>query len=168
MPANFALQLAALRLVPGIADTDLFLALARPEDARLLAEATGLLLESGTLRDPTLTINVSSGSLGAILAASDVVLGQGGTANLQALGLGKPVVTFLAEGTTASRAARNAALMGDARVLVDRDPAAMAGALTRLLADDADRMRRGAIGRERMGPPGAIDAIVAELGHWRA
>jgi uncharacterized protein (TIGR03492 family) len=163
MRDNFATQLAALREMPDIGDTDLFLALARPDDARLLADSSGLILEAGMLRDPTLTIQVTSGSLGAVLAAADIVLGQGGTANLQALGLGKPVVTFLAEGTTKSRAARNAALMGDARVLVERDPAAMARAMTALLADDADRARRGAIGRERMGPPGAIDAIVAEL-----
>ncbi len=163
MRGNFAVQLAALRQVPDIADIDLFIALARPDDARALADSSGLILEAGMLRDPAITIQVTSGSLGAVLAASDVVLGQGGTANLQALGLGKPAVTFLAAGTTASRAARNAALMGDARVLVERDPAAMAGALTALLADDTDRTRRGAIGRDRMGPPGAIDAIVAEL-----
>ena len=41
----------------------------------------------------------------------------------------------------------------------------MTGAVTKplLMHDEADRMRRGAIGKERMGPPGAIDAVVAEL-----
>jgi uncharacterized protein (TIGR03492 family) len=163
MRENFAVQLAALRLVSDIEDVDLFVALARPEDAAALASAAGLTLGGDLMSDGTLQFNVSSGSLGAVLAASDLVLGQGGTANLQALGLGRPVVTFLAEGTTASRAARNAALTGDSRVVVERDPAAIAGALQQLLADAADRARRGAIGRERMGGPGAIDAIIEEL-----
>lgn len=163
MRENFALQLAALRLVPSIAQTDLFVALARPEDAAALAEATGLTLGDGTLGDGSLTIHVSSGSLGAVLSASDLVLGQGGTANLQALGLGKPVVSFLTAGTTPRRAARNAALTGDSRLVVDRDPAALAAAMTRLLADDADRARRGAIGRERIGAAGVIPAIIEEL-----
>jgi hypothetical protein len=54
-------------------------------------------------------------------------------------------------------------LAGDARLFVERDPEAMAAALAHLLADEADRLRRGAIGRERMGPPGAIAAIIEEL-----
>jgi uncharacterized protein (TIGR03492 family) len=163
MRENFALQLAALRLVPNVKDVDLFIALARPEDAAALASVANLTVADDTLSDGRLTINFSSGSLGAVLGASDVVLGQGGTANLQALGLGRPVVTFLAEGTTASRAARNAALTGDSRIVVDRAPQPIAAALAHLLTDPTDRARRGAIGRERIGPPGAIEAIVAEL-----
>ena len=92
------------------------------------------------------------------------MLGQGGTANLQALGLGRPVVSFLAEDARETRRRRIAALTGDSRIVVPRDAAALAGALAALLADDADRARRGAIGRERMGPGGAIAAIVEELG----
>ena len=163
MRENFAIQLGALRLVPGIENIDLFLALARPEDAATLASASGLSRDGDGLSDATISINTSSGSLGAVLTVSDIVLGQGGTANLQALGLGKPVVTFLAEGTTTRRAARNAALTGDSRIVVERDPPAIAQVLQRLLVDETDRARRGAIGRERMGGPGAIDAIMAEL-----
>jgi hypothetical protein len=47
--------------------------------------------------------------------------------------------------------------------VVDRAPQPIAAALARLLADPTDRVRRGAIGRERMGPRGAIAAIVEEL-----
>jgi uncharacterized protein (TIGR03492 family) len=171
MAENFAVQLAALRKVPGIEGTDVFAVLARPGDAADLAESSGLRLSPGTGRDGDLgvmsdgrvRIELSTGALGAVLAASDVVLGQGGTANLQAIGLGKPVVSFHAEGSTATRMARNEALAGDARLFVPRDPDAMAAALAQLLADESDRRRRGATGRERMGPPGAIPAIIAEL-----
>jgi uncharacterized protein (TIGR03492 family) len=168
---NFKVQLDALRRVPGIEGIDVFAILARPGDAADLEGISGLRLvqplsrdgDLGTLTDGRVTLHLSTGSLGAVLAASDVVLGQGGTANLQAMGLGKPIVSFHAEGSTARRRARNEALAGDARIFVGRDPDAMASALSRLLADEADRQRRGAIGRERMGPAGAIAAIIAEL-----
>lgn len=152
MRENFEVQAAALKLVPNIADIDLFMAVARPEDANAFAD----------LAKP-LGIHTASGSLGAILTATDIVLGQAGTANLQALGLGKPVVSFFAENTTDKRRRQNNAFAGDSRIFTERSPQALADAMTRLLMDDADRNRRGAIGKERMGPPGAIDAIVAEL-----
>lgn len=168
---NFKVQVDALRRVPGIEGIDVFAVLAPPGDAADLEGISGLRLapsmsrdgDLGTLTDGRVTLHLSSGSLGAVLAASDVVLGQGGTANLQALGLGKPIVSFHAEGSTERRKARNQALAGDARLFVERDPEAMAAALAHLLADEADRLRRGAIGRERMGPPGAIAAIIQEL-----
>lgn len=167
---NFRVQLDALRRVPGIEGTDVFAVLARPGDAADLAEASGLRfipskLEGalGTLGDGRVTLQLSTGSLGPVIAASDIVLGQGGTANLQAMGLGRPVVSFHAEGSTDRRMARNEALAGDARIFTPRDPDAMAHEIARLLADPADRMRRGNIGRERMGPPGAIAAIIEEL-----
>jgi uncharacterized protein (TIGR03492 family) len=168
---NFAIQLDALRRVPGIEGIDLFAVLARPGDAADLAEASGLRLTPsklegylGVLTDGRVTLHLSTGSLGAVIAASDFVVGQGGTANLQAIGLGKPVISFHAEGSTDKRMARNEALAGDSRIFTPRDPEAMAAAIARLLADPEDRARRGAIGRERMGPPGAIAAIIEELG----
>jgi uncharacterized protein (TIGR03492 family) len=168
---NFKVQLEALRLVPGIENMDVFMALARGGSTDDLAAVTGMSVEPGTGRDGDLgtlsdgrvRIQVASGSLGSVLAASDVVLGQAGTANLQALGLGKPVVSFLAEGTTPRRAKRNANFAGDSRLFEPRDPAALAAALERLLADDTERQRRGAVGSERMGRPGAIAAIIDEL-----
>ncbi len=168
---NFKLQLEALRHLPGIEGIDVFAVLARPGDAADLADRSGLRLipplrydgDLGTLSDGRVSIHLSTGSLGAVIAASDIVLGQGGTANLQAMGLGKPVVSFHAEGATGKRKARNEALAGDARIFTARDPDALATALAQLLADDADRQRRGAIGRTRMGSPGAIPAIIEEL-----
>ena len=61
---NFKLQLAALRLLPGIATVDLFMPLARAEDAAQLAAATGLRLDGDTLGDDTLTIHHATGSMG--------------------------------------------------------------------------------------------------------
>jgi uncharacterized protein (TIGR03492 family) len=167
---NFGVQLDALRRTPGIEGIDVFAVLARPGDATDLAETTGMRLtpsalenDLGTLTDGRVTMHLSTGSLGAVIAASDIVIGQGGTANLQAIGLGKPVVSFHAEGSTERRMSRNEALAGDARIFTPRDPDAMAAAMAKLLADPEDRARRGAIGKERMGPPGAIAAVIEEL-----
>ncbi len=169
---NFAVQLAALQRVPGIEGIDVFAVLPRAADAALLDGVGGARLtpgggrdgDLGVLSDGRVAIHLATGALGAVVAASDVVLGQGGTANLQALGLGRPVVSFLADDARETRRRRIAALAGDSRIVVPRDPAALAAAVAGLLADDADRARRGALGRERMGPSGAIPAIIEELG----
>ncbi len=171
LAANFALQLAALQRLPGIEGIDVFAVLPRAGDAAdldglggaRLTPASGRDGDLGTLTDGRVAIHLATGSLGAVVDACDVVLGQGGTANLQSLGLGRPVVSFLADDARETRRRRIAALTGDSRIVVPRDPDALAGALAALLADDADRTRRSAIGRARMGPPGAIPAIIEEL-----
>jgi hypothetical protein len=54
-------------------------------------------------------------------------------------------------------------LFGDSRPLVAADDAELSGMLAKLLGDEADRTRRAAIGRERIGGPGANDQIIASL-----
>jgi uncharacterized protein (TIGR03492 family) len=172
MAENFAIQAAALRLADASSQADCFAVLAGGSDLGALARAGGLKLippsgleagDLGTLTDGALTVHLVSGSLGNVLATCDVVLGQGGTANLQALGLGRPVISFLPPEAREGTRRRTAMLVGDSREVVPADAAALAGALARLLADPTERQRRGAIGRERIGPPGAMAAIVAAL-----
>jgi uncharacterized protein (TIGR03492 family) len=168
---NFAVQLDALRRVPGIEGIDVFAVLARPGDAADLAESSGMRLmppsgrpdDLGTLTDGRVTIHLSTRSLGAVVAACDIVLGQGGTANQQAFGLGRVVVGFHAEGERPKRRLQDETLAGEARIFTPRDADAMARAMAQLLADPDDRQRRGAIGRDRMGPPGALQAIADDL-----
>lgn len=161
-PANFALQVEALRKVAGIADVDLFAAIAPGTDVEELARVSGLAAGPDVLAGD-LIVHLSQGALASVFAASDVIMGQAGTANLQAIGLGKPVVSFLIDDAREARRARIAALTGESRIVVEKNAEALARAVSGLLTNDADRARRGAIGKERMGPPGAIDAIVAEL-----
>jgi hypothetical protein len=47
--------------------------------------------------------------------------------------------------------------------VVPAEVPAIGGALSRLLADEQERQRLGEIGRQRIGGPGAIDAILATL-----
>jgi uncharacterized protein (TIGR03492 family) len=171
-PENFAFQMDVLRRVPGIEKVDVFLVLAaggadlgRIRDAANMrwTPGTGTDGDLGVLSDGVICVHLSTGSLGAVLHACDIVLGQAGTANLQAIGLGRPVITFTSGHSRKVRRQRVSALAGEGRVLLERDAELMAGQVAGLLADPAERRRRGDIGRERIGPPGAIDAIIEEL-----
>lgn len=112
---------------------------------------------------PVLTL--VSGRFGDTVAACDLVVGLAGTANEQAAGLGRPVVTFPGRGTqfTARFAAAQKRLLGEAVLLVAPDPGEVARTALRLLCDRAELARRGAAGRERMGAPGATSRMAAGI-----
>ncbi|MEO5804949.1 hypothetical protein [Devosia sp.] len=170
---SFSIQVDALRLLPPVDRPDVFLAVAGSVNVEELAKQSGLrrtlMLSSeaddlGELSDGSLTIHMArGGAMGNLLATSDVVLSQAGTATVQALGQGKPAITFINTRDRRSRFADEQALFGDARVVVEGDPALVSAALRKLLTDDAERMRLSYLGRERIGGPGAMTAIVAEL-----
>jgi len=73
------------------------------------------------------------------------------------------VITFVRPGDRMKRHLDENKLFGDSRLLVAASATELSTALTMLLQDDADRARRGAIGRDRIGGPGAIDKIIASL-----
>jgi len=98
------------------------------------------------------------------VACATVVIGMAGTANEQAAGLGKPVVAFPGPGAQFGPEFLRAQhlLLGDA-VVPARHWRDAADAVVRLLRDPGERDRRGAIGRERMGPPGGAQRIAEAL-----
>jgi len=138
---SFALQVEALRLLPPELRPDVF-----------LAAAGGISLDA-----------LARGAAGNLIEASDLVLSQAGTATIQALGLGRPVVTFVNRRDRRSRVRDENALFGDARITVEPDPQTIAATLRRLLDDPGERSRLAAIGRERIGGRGAIEAILAAI-----
>lgn len=170
---NFALQIAALRLLPDALVPDVFLAVAGGVDVPALSRAAGLertaLLSAeaadlGVLTDGRITVNMArGGAMGNLLRASDAVLSQAGTATVQAIGSGRPALTFVTERDKRSRIRDEQGLYGEARIVVEAAPEALAAALEALLSDAEDRRRRAAIGRARIGPPGALDAIVEAI-----
>jgi uncharacterized protein (TIGR03492 family) len=160
--SNFALQVDAIRRLPQKLLPDIFLALSPGLDPKPLAQAAGLTLDGDTMRGDVAVLIVR-GALGDLVDASDVVLSQAGTAAVQAVGMGKPVISFTRPTDRMSRHRDESALFGDARVLVRDDVTSVSSALQTLLADPDERLRRGAIGRERIGPPGAMAAIIVEL-----
>ncbi len=168
---NFALQAAALaRLKPGEMP-DIFLPVAPSVPIAALADAAAIRHnpgewpgDLGSLSNERLTIHLVPGSaLGNVLQASNLVLSQAGTATVQALGLGRPVVTFRSAADRASRFEDEQRLFGDARQVVSVDAAEIAQKLRALLADQEERGRLAAIGRQRIGGPGALDAIISAL-----
>lgn len=169
-PDNFARQIAALRQLPTDLVPDIFCAVAGDVEVPALAEAsqlartTMLSTESddlGVLSDGKLTVHLLRGkAMGNALAEADIVLSQAGTATVQALGLGKPVVHMTSPRDRQSRFLDEQKLFGDARIAVPGEPVAVANALSRLLGSDEERARLGRIGRERIGPPGAIEAVL--------
>jgi uncharacterized protein (TIGR03492 family) len=108
------------------------------------------------------------GSLGTLLHASRLVLGQAGTANEQAAAIGLPVVALdfdeVPGGARRSAAERwyrmrQRGLLGDALALVPPAPERAAAAIAELLADDPRIERMRSAGRRRMGAPGGSRSI---------
>ncbi len=169
---SLKLQVAALRQLPADLVPDIFVAVAGGIDVAELARATGLVHEPprdetpadlGQLQGDGLVLHLATGAIGNLIVGSDIVLSQAGTATQQALGLGKPVITFNRADNRPKRMADEQALMGKARILTPPDATALASALQRLLADPAETARLGTIGRSRLGGPGTLQAVVADL-----
>src|SRR5690606_27562430 len=105
---------------------DLFLALADGITPAALATASGLALEApsggeaadlGRLVGRGLVVYASRGALASLLATSDLVLSQAGTATIQTLGSGRPVVAFTRAGDRSKRFREEGRLFGEARLL---------------------------------------------------
>ncbi len=98
------------------------------------------------------------------LAWAEAAIGTTGTAQEQAAGRGRPVVAFpLPPDYPAAFLATQRRLLGDALIVSEARPDAVAAATAALLADPAELRRRAAVGRARMGPAGGSRAIAADL-----
>ncbi len=170
---SFALQVDALRSLPAELRPDVFLAVAGSVSVDELARKTGLKRtpmlsvepsDLGELSDGDLTIHMArGGAMGNLLAASDLVLSQAGTATVQALGLGKPAITFVNPRDRRSRFTDEQMLFGEARTVVMPEAPAIGAALRKLLEDGEERRRLANVGRQRIGGPGAMQAIIDAL-----
>lgn len=171
---SLALQVAGLRQVPPEQRPDVFLAVAGSVNVDELARAAGLSRTSmlsaepddlGTLTDGAINLHLARGqAMGNLLAQSDLVLSQAGTATVQALGMGIPVITFKNARDRRSRFHDEQNLFGAARTVVEADADSVGKALTNLLGDENERTRLGAMGRQRIGGPGAMKEILTALG----
>jgi uncharacterized protein (TIGR03492 family) len=104
------------------------------------------------------------GPLGTMFARASLAMGQAGTANEAAAAAGVPVVAFERgrDRKTAWYRKRQSGLLGEALAILP-DGANAAGGVADLLRDPARRVRMGAIGRQRMGPPGGARRIAARI-----
>jgi len=169
---NFALQVEAITQLPADLRPDVFVAVAEGVTPEALGEAANMFVhpptrasgsDLGRLSGRGLHINLARGALGDLVDASDIVLSQAGTATIQAVGLGKPVITFIRESERHKRIEEENRLFGIARETVPAEAPALAAALQKLLLDKEECARRSEFGKERIGGPGVIDEIIACL-----
>ena len=113
------------------------------------------------LRGPAPPVMLVQKAFPDVLQRSTVAFGLAGTAHEQAAGLGLPVVAFEPGGESRLGwyRGRQKGLLGEALRVVEDDPVEVAAELRRLLEDPAERVRRGQVGRERLGPPGGGRAM---------
>ena len=97
--------------------------------------------------------SLMEGALGA-----DLLIGLGGTANQVCAGLGIPVLSIFEKGKLVQKK-----LLGDAEVLVPRNPESLAQKAWALWEDPEERVRMGRAGREAMGSSGSLERIAATL-----
>lgn len=166
-PHNMGVLLKLARRVGGTAPAIFVAALAPSLDTvRVVrdAAAVGWTVDGAFLRLPTAAVYLTR-DFGAAVRRATVAVGLAGTGNEQVAALGSPVVAFppprAVQYTTRFMRLQHR-LLGDALL-----PAATwEEAATRtigLLRNEGDRARRGAVGRDRMGPPGAVPVIAAEV-----
>ena len=102
--------------------------------------------------------------LADVLRRAALVVGLAGTANEQAVGLGKPLITFPAAGVQGKNYVNmKMEFFGEAALAVSPEPTDVARAIAGLLDDPQKQARMIAAGRERMGLPGASAAMATEI-----
>ncbi len=108
-----------------------------------------------------------TGRFAAVLASAEVVLGTAGTANEQAVGMGLPVIAFPVPPLFGVAYLRNQERLLSGGLLVSNADADAVGALLRrVLADGGYRGAARKAGAERMGGPGASQALADDLASW--
>jgi uncharacterized protein (TIGR03492 family) len=99
-----------------------------------------------------------------VLRRSTLVVGVAGTANEQAVGLGKPLITFPTRGPMGPcYVSMKMQFFGESALQVSPEPQAVAEAVVALLLDKERCARMGRVGMERMGVAGASDAIARNI-----
>ena len=172
-PANGAAAMRRLRRIAALSGRNVqaFVALAPAADAqavmRAMTEAAPVLVTRDAGAQPGVEVRFLRGALGAVLRAAHIVLGQAGTGNEQAAGLGKPVVAAAAPGESPQNVGwyrmRQQKLLGDALLVAPADDDAFARAVVDLLDDPPRMSAMAAAGRARMGAPGASEAIASAV-----
>lgn len=112
---------------------------------------------------PRLAVAVVAGRFGDIIDSCDLVIGMAGTAVEQAVGLGRPAVTFPGRGAqfTAAFARAQKRLLGDAVCLVDSSrPSDVVNQIVSILSDSDRYAKMSSAGVVRMGEPGAARRFV--------
>jgi len=143
--------------VPGALDFDRFLAVGQEEGWEVG--------EDGSLSRSGQVMRMVRNGFEDIITRSEVLIGLAGTANEQAVGMGKPVVSFAGTGpqTTVTRMTKQEMMLGGSVRYIADFPEAVAQEVSYLLSHPDEAARRGRIGVERMGAPGASRRIAEHI-----
>jgi len=117
------------------------------------------------LKSGELEVKITQGKFGDVLNKSNIIIGLSGTGNEQAVGIGKPLVTFAGRGVqhTKKYAKTKKELLGDSLSLVDSNPDIVASEVWKILKNPFMMEQMRNIGRERMGDIGATEKIVERI-----
>lgn len=115
----------------------------------------------GKLYRNQVEIQLLRNRFGDSINLAKLVIGQAGTGNEQAVGLGKPVISFDSAGgeKLGWYRLRQKGLLGDSLAITPRDSEDIAEAALGLLNNREEYDRMAAVGRERMGPPGGAQKM---------
>ncbi|MEJ5284159.1 MAG: lipid-A-disaccharide synthase-related protein [Brevinematales bacterium] len=110
------------------------------------------------------TIILAKGLFTEIIHRAELIIGLAGTANEQAAAIGKPVISFVGSGVQSNyrRMKEQEKLLGGAAKFV-RKHEDVTKEIIYLLNNNEEILRRGKIGRERMGESGASKNIAEFL-----
>ncbi len=115
------------------------------------------------LKKEKVIVQIIRNGFGDVLNAANVVVGITGTANEQAVGLGKPVVAYARNRQTRKFLESQRKLLGKSLFLKPHDPEQIA-AFIRDIIDDESRLKRiSELGKKRMGKPGSAMRIARYL-----
>ena len=151
---------ALVSVAPGISTNAMLAAIARGGVAVQRASASECVIAQGSRE--SLQVLVVEGCFGDLLRASDVILGQAGTGNEQAAGLGKPVVAWAHIGPSGKLGwyrMRQQRLLGDALLVLPDDDREFSDGVVALLADAPRMQTMRRVGLERMGGAGGSNAV---------
>jgi len=106
-------------------------------------------------------IKIVGGKFGDLLNRSQVIVGLSGMGNEQAVGMGRPVVSFSGRGPQITPRFLEAQrqILGGGILIVRPEGEAVAEEVCSLLDDPKRRERLARMGKERMGGPGAAGRI---------
>ncbi|MGC8970951.1 MAG: hypothetical protein ACP5K2_01955 [bacterium] len=109
--------------------------------------------------DGPVEIYIGKGIFSEMVSSSKLVIGLSGSGNEQSAGLGKPVVSFYIEGIQFNKKfiIEQKKLLDEALILTDIESASEV--INSLLSNPQELLKRGEIGKLRMGDKGAIPKI---------
>jgi tetraacyldisaccharide 4'-kinase len=100
-------------------------------------------------------VDLRQGDVSTAAVGISLLLGLGGTANQLCAGMGIPVVSIDEKGKRVQKK-----LLGDAEILVEPTPLALADCALRILTTPELYKKMSSVGRARMGDPGALEDVV--------